>query len=89
MTDERIWELWREANNIHTVEVDMSFARLIEAEAIKLEREACASLYAPYDVAAPVGNSAWGEGRQDGWIEGTQAYRDAIRSRTANQKEST
>jgi hypothetical protein len=40
---------------------------------------AAANLYGEGDVAAPVGNSAWGEARQEGWIDGTQAYRDAIR----------
>jgi uncharacterized protein (DUF169 family) len=45
------------------------------------EREACEALYAHEDVQAPVGNSAWGEAYQDGWIAGAQAYRDAIRAR--------
>lgn len=40
MTDERIWQLWREANNVHSVEVDMAFARLIEAAV----REECAQI---------------------------------------------
>jgi hypothetical protein len=40
---------------------------------------AAANLYGQGDVAAPVGNSAWGEARQGGWIDGTWAYRDAIR----------
>jgi hypothetical protein len=40
---------------------------------------AAANLYGEGDVAAPVGNSTWGEARQEGWIDGTQAYRDAIR----------
>ena len=38
-----------------------------------------ADLYGVGDVAAPVGNSEWGEARQGGWIDGTWAYRDAIR----------
>lgn len=38
-----------------------------------------ADLYGVGDVAAPVGNSAWGEAHQQGWIDGTKAYRDAIR----------
>lgn len=37
-------------------------------------------LYESEDVLAPVGNSAWGEAYQDGWIAGAQAYREAIRS---------
>ena len=49
--------------------------------AVLAEREACEALYAHEDVQAPVGNSAWGEAYQDGWIAGAQAYRDAIRAR--------
>ena len=41
--------------------------------------EEAAALYGEGDVAAPVGNSEWGETRQGGWIDGTWAYRDAIR----------
>lgn len=48
---------------------------------VEAEREACEALYAHEDVQAPVGNSAWGEAYQDGWIAGAQAYRDAIRAR--------
>lgn len=54
-----------------------AFASLVAAA----EREACIALRNHEDVQAPVGNSAWGEARQDGWIEGTSAYRDAIRAR--------
>jgi hypothetical protein len=50
-------------------------------QAIKIEREACEALYEHEDVQAPVGNSAWGEAYQDGWIAGAQVYRDAIRNR--------
>ena len=53
------------------------FAQLVAAA----EREACEALYEHEDVQAPVGNSAWGEVYQDGWIAGAQAYRDAIRAR--------
>lgn len=53
------------------------FAALVVAA----EREACEALYDHEDVQAPVGNSAWGEAYQDGWIAGAQAYRDAIRAR--------
>jgi hypothetical protein len=45
------------------------------------EREACEALYEHEDVQAPVGNSAWGEAYQEGWIAGAQAYREAIRAR--------
>lgn len=41
-------------------------------------REECAELRGHPDVLAPIGNSAWGEAYQDGWIAGTAAYRDAI-----------
>jgi hypothetical protein len=37
-------------------------------------------LYESEEVLAPVGNSAWGEAYQEGWISGAQAYREAIRS---------
>ena len=53
------------------------FAALVAAA----EREACEALYSHEDVQAPVGNSAWGEAYQDGWIDGAQAYRNAIRTR--------
>ena len=45
------------------------------------EREACEALREHEDVLAPVGNSAWGEAYQEGWGQGTAAYRDAIRAR--------
>lgn len=38
----------------------------------------CADLYTHDDVTAPVGQSAYGEAYQDGWIEGTKAYRETI-----------
>ena len=46
------------------------FAELIVQE--------CADLYTHDDVMAPVGQSAYGEAYQDGWIEGTKAYRETI-----------
>jgi hypothetical protein len=46
------------------------FAKLIVQE--------CADLYTHDDVMAPVGQSAWGEAYQDGWIEGTKIYRETI-----------
>ena len=42
--------------------------------------EEAARLHGEGDVAAPIGNSAWGEAHQQGWIDGTAAYRDAIRA---------
>ena len=50
-------------------------------DAVEAERKVCEALYEHEDVQAPVGNSAWGEAYQDGWIAGAQAYRDAIRAR--------
>jgi len=38
----------------------------------------CADLYTHDDVMAPVGQSAYGEAYQDGWIEGTKTYRETI-----------
>lgn len=52
------------------------------AQAVKAERDACEALHDHEDVLAPVGNSAWGEAYQDGWGQGTAAYRDAIRARS-------
>jgi hypothetical protein len=46
------------------------------------ERDACEALREHEDVLAPVGNSAWGEAFQEGWGQGTAAYRDAIRARS-------
>lgn len=43
LTNERIWELWREAN-VNSMEGDMEFARLVEEEAVRLEREAAKPL---------------------------------------------
>ena len=40
--------------------------------------EQCTDLYNHDDVMAPVGQSAWGEAYQEGWIEGTRIYRKTI-----------
>jgi hypothetical protein len=53
-----------------TFEQVEKFAELIIAE--------CADLYTHDDVMAPVGQSAYGEAYQDGWIEGTKSYRETI-----------
>ena len=45
------------------------------------EREACEALHDHEDVQAPIGNSSWGEAYQEGWGQGTAAYRDAIKAR--------
>lgn len=49
--------------------------------AVRAEREACEALHDHEDVQAPIGNSSWGEAYQEGWAQGTVAYRDAIRAR--------
>ena len=59
-----------------------TFAKLIEQH----ERKACEALHDHEDVQAPIGNSAWGEAYQEGWGQGTAAYRDAIRE-TLNTEE--
>ena len=53
------------------------FAELVAAA----EREAILELRNHEDVLAPVGQSAWGEAYQDGWIAGVQEYVDQIRAR--------
>jgi hypothetical protein len=53
------------------------FAKLVAEH----EREACEALHDHEDVQAPVGNSSWGEAYQEGWGQGTAAYRDAIKAR--------
>jgi len=55
----------------------VNFAALVASA----EREACEALHDHEDVQAPVGNSSWGEAYQEGWGQGTAAYRDAIRAR--------
>ena len=62
--------------DVHITDLER-FAALVAAA----EREACEALYAHDDVQAPVGNSAWGEAYQEGWIAGARAYREAIRAR--------
>lgn len=52
------------------------------------EREACEALHDHEDVQAPIGNSSWGEAYQEGWAQGTAAYRDAIRARGPKPPES-
>lgn len=77
--------LWRgcvaEANMALSIPTDdTALSEMIEA-ARREERDACEALYEHEHVQAPVGNSAWGEAYQEGWIVGCQAYRDAIRAR--------
>jgi hypothetical protein len=66
-----------EANGL-TLHGDIEhFAELVRED----EREQIIALQQHEDVLAPIGHSAWGEAYQEGWAEGTAAYRDAIRAR--------
>ena len=72
--NERIRQLATEARlltgwSVGEVEYQ-KFAELIVKE--------CADLDTHDDVTAPVGQSAYGEAYQDGWTEGTKAYRETI-----------
>lgn len=49
------------------------------------EREGCEALHDHEDVQAPIGNSSWGEAYQEGWAQGTAAYRDAIKARGSHE----
>jgi hypothetical protein len=60
---------WDEMDEYNRTAI-MKFAELIVKE--------CADLYTHDDVMAPVGQSAYGEAYQDGWIEGTKSYRETI-----------
>ena len=68
-----IW--WIEAHEVGS-ELER-FAALVASA----ERSACETLHDHEDVQAPIGNSSWGEAYQEGWAQGTAAYRDAIRAR--------
>lgn len=57
------------------------FSDLAYAAGQTAEREECTALHDSEDVLAPVGQSAWGEAYQDGWIAGVSAYREAISAR--------
>jgi len=55
--------------------------RVSDASRVRDETlEQAAQLYGEGEVAAPGGHSQWGDAHQEGWIDGTKAYRDAIRS---------
>jgi len=63
-------------------EIEHINAHIKELEnAVIAERKACEALHDHEDVQAPVGNSSWGEAYQEGWGQGTAAYRDAIQAR--------
>jgi hypothetical protein len=74
--NERIEELKKEAFR-QTEWEELDYDNILEkfAELIVLE---CVKLYNHVDVMAPVGNSAWGEAYQEGWVEGTQRYKETI-----------
>ena len=62
-------------------EKDLLWLERFAALVASAERAACEALHDHEDVLAPVGNSSWGEAYQEGWGQGTSAYRDAIRER--------
>ena len=78
--NERIRELVKQAGIV--IPKDSEYNGHIYRNAIEkfaqLIVDECASLYTHDDVMAPVGQSAYGEAYQDGWIEGTKAYRETI-----------
>ena len=78
--NERIQELAKQAGIV--IPKDSEYNGHIYRNAIEkfaqLIVDECASLYTHDDVMAPVGQSAYGEAYQDGWIEGTKAYRETI-----------
>jgi len=73
--NERILELAKQAELNATLlfnkEKLKKFAELIVIE--------CVKLYNHDDMQAPVGNSAWGEAYQEGWIAGAQRYKETIK----------
>ena len=68
------WTSWVGTQSTEFIE---RFAALVAS----VERKTCEALHDHEDVQAPVGNSSWGEAYQEGWGQGTAAYRDAIRAR--------
>ena len=85
MTQDEIFEMARRAklNYLPINETENNKKKLIDFAKLvaQHEREACEALHDHEDVQAPVGNSSWGEAYQEGWGQGTAAYRDAIRAR--------
>jgi hypothetical protein len=70
------------ATDVHWMPIiGLEYAEKFAALVASAEREACEALHDHEDVQAPVGNSSWGEAYQEGWGQGTAAYRDAIRAR--------
>ena len=70
------------ATDVHWMPIiGLEYAEKFAALVASAEREACEALHDHEDVQAPVGNSSWGEAYQEGWGQGTAAYRDAIKAR--------
>lgn len=63
------------------LERDLDWLERFATLVASAERSACEALHDHEDVLAPVGNSSWGEAYQEGWGQGTAAYRDAIQAR--------
>ena len=70
---------YSKAERFQTWTHDYMMQRLMEL--VEAERTACEALHDHEDVQAPIGNSSWGEAYQEGWAQGTAAYRDAIKAR--------
>ena len=81
MTEDEIMSLWNEHADGMNGDTLMRFANAVAAKAASEEREAIEALHEHEDVQAPIGNSSWGEAYQEGWAQGTAAYRAAIRAR--------
>ena len=83
MNREDILQMGRQAGAFIELaqEKDLLWLERFAAFVAIAEREACEALHDHEDVLAPVGNSSWGEAYQEGWGQGTAAYRDAIRAR--------
>ena len=77
--NEKIKQLAEEAakKHGHTIKFSTEITETLDSFAELIVRE-CAELYNHDDVLAPVGQSAWGEAYQDGWIEGTRIYKETI-----------
>ena len=76
-------ELAREAGADTLMYWDIEKLKRFESLVRADEREKAIALQQHEDVLAPIGHSKWGEAYQDGWAEGTAAYREAIRARGA------
>lgn len=70
--------LYHSNNEDHGIDLE-KFAELILLECVRLKDQ----------LECPVGNSAWGEAYQDGWTEGTLAYKKRIQSQIVITNEIT